>query len=279
MSEAFDISRVHWEKEKFKPWYLTQRPVSIRDLRINPNEEIIVVELSGKSIGFIQREVVYHHIIQGSLNNSDFLLTFCGVCNAGVLMSPVLDGKLYHFQEVGVYNGQQIFEDKETNSLWNHLTGEALHGKLKGKNLEIIGYLRMTTLGEEKKSDPDLPIYVSGQQKLYGNIMRFIIKVIIGKSNKNWLPPHFEKTLPVIDESLPKMTMGLAVKINNIIRFYPVDLIKKGIVDNIEGETIEMQLINKIPMAKKQNGERPFQLFTRWYAYILTYPNGELFEK
>ncbi len=279
MSEEFDISRVHWEKNKFRPWYLNQAPTKIDDLKIDPDEELIVVELAGKAIGFVQREVVYHHIIQGNLDKTDFLLTFCGVCNAGVLMSPILDGKLYHFREIGVYNGQQIFEDIETKSLWNHLTGEALHGELKGKNLEITGFLRMTTLGEEKKSNPNLPIYISGQQKFYQNIMRFVIKVILGKWNKNWLPPHFEKTLPTVDNTLPKMTMGLAVKIKNKTRFYPLELIKNGITDNLEGETIELQLANKIPIAKKLDGDLPFQLFTRWYAYILSYPKGELYKE
>jgi len=234
MSQKFDLSRVHWEKEKFKPWYITQPSSEISDLRFDQNEELIVIELTGKSIGFIQREIVYHHITQGKLDNIDFMLTFCGVCNAGVLMSPVLDGKLYHFQEIGVYNGQQIFEDRETHSLWNHLTGEALHGELEGKHLDVIGSLRMTTLGDEMKSNPNMPIYISGQRKLYRSLMRFIIKVILGRWNKNWLPPHFEKTLPLIDDSLPKMSMGLAVKINNHIRFYPLELIKNGIADNLD---------------------------------------------
>jgi hypothetical protein len=278
--ESFDISRVHWEIGKFQPWYLNEKPVNLKDLNYGSDEELIVIDLSGKQYGFLLREVVYHHIIQGKLNDVDFILTFCGVCNAGVLLSPLIKNILYHFRETGVYNGQQIFEDVETHTLWNHLTGEALHGEFKGNSLEYIGSLNMTTIGEVNKSMPDLQVYVSGRKKVYRNIMRFVIRVILGKRNKNWLPPHFQMTLPEVNNALPKMTMGLAVKIKDKLRFYPVEFFKVNeLTDEFNGTKITFRIENKIPKAMTEAGEYPFQLFTRWYAFILTYPNGELFKK
>ena len=275
--ETFDVSRVHWEKGKFKPWYLNQKPVNLEDLNYKSDEELIVIDLSGKQYGFLLREVVYHHIIQGKLNGLDFILTFCGVCNAGVLLSPLIQNKLYYFRETGVYNGQQIFEDVDTHTLWNHLTGEALYGELKGNTLMCIGTLNLTTIGEVNEN---LPIYISGRKKIYRNMMRFVIKVILGKRNKNWLPPHFNKTLPEVNDALPKMTMGLAVKIKDKLRFYPIDLFKNNdFSDVFNGIKITIRMENKIPKVKTETGEYPFQLFTRWYAFILTYPNGELFKK
>jgi hypothetical protein len=38
----------------------------------------------------------------------------------------------------GVYNGTQLIKDVETGSLWNHITGEAIHGALEGGALERI---------------------------------------------------------------------------------------------------------------------------------------------
>ena len=276
--ENFDINRVHWERGKFKPWYLKQNPINLNELNLNSDEELIVIQISGERIAFLQREVVYHHIIQGKINDTDFILTFCGVCNAGVLMSPFINDKVYHFREIGVYNGQQIFEDSETLTLWNHLTGEALWGKLVGNTLNYIGSLTMSTFQEELRNNPTLKIYISGKKKLYQLIMRFVIKKILGSHNKNWLPPHFQKTLPPLNNSLPKMTMGLAVKINNTTVFYPIDSIKENVnTHTIENIVIEIRMKNKIPMAVTENGDIPFQLFTRWYAFILTYPKGKLY--
>lgn len=276
--EIFDIDRVHWEKGKFERWELTQEPTMLKACGFPDNEELIIIEVEGERIAFLQREVVYHHIIQGKIKNTDFILTFCGVCNAGVLLSPKIKNNVYNFREIGVYNGQQIFEDIETHSLWNHLTGEALWGDLKDNTLKYIGGLTMSTVKEELEKDGEIKIHISGKRKIYQKIMRFIIKYILGKRNKNWLPPHFTKTLPEIDDSIPRMTMGLAIKINNNAIFYPIDLIKgKVINDTIENVTFEIKFRNNIPIAVNENGESIFQLFTRWYAFILTYPDGELY--
>lgn len=276
--EVFDINRVYWEKGKFQPWYLEQSPIKLSDLNYKNDEELIVIDLVGKQYGFLLREIIYHHIIQGLLNEIDFILTFCGVCNAGVLLSPIVNNKLYHFREIGVYNGQQIFEDIETHTLWNHLTGEAIYGELKGNTLDYIGSLNMISIDEAAKTIPNLPIFVSGKRKIYRSIMRFVIKVILGEKNKNWLPPHFNKTLPEVDGRLPKMTMGLAIKIKDKIRFYPAKLFKDSeFSDVFNGTKIIFKTENYTPKAITESGEYPFQLFTRWYAFILTYPKGELF--
>jgi hypothetical protein len=258
--ERFDINRVHWERNKFQPWYLKEKSYTLEELRLPPEEELIIIDLSGQSIGFLQREVVYHHIIQGQVNSVNFILTFCGVCNAGVLLNPELDGTLFHFRETGVYNGQQIFEDIETHSLWNHLTGECLHGQHKGKTLSFLGSLYMSSSEEAKRKFSSLPIYISGRNKIFRSIMRFVIKHILGK-NKNWLPPHFAKTLPAVDARIPKMTMGLAVKVSKAIRFYPIEKIRTGeIKDMLDNELIFVNMDSNIPRAITVNGKMPFSI-------------------
>jgi hypothetical protein len=275
---SFDISRVHWEHGKFNPWYLDSQPHLLKDLRLDNSEELMMIDLNGQEFGFLKRELIYHHVIQGKLNHIDFLLTFCGVCNAGAVFNPNIEGVIHKYKEIGVYNGQQIFQDEESKSLWNHLTGECLYGNLKGRNLELINSPRMSTYELEIKTKPDLPIFISGKAKIFRAVMNFVIKVILGNSNKNWLPPHFEKTLPKIDNRLPKMTMGLAIKpkMKGQIFFYPISLIKDKSTLIIEGTEYILSFNEGIPNLKSKDGRMPFQLFTRWYAFSLTYPDGEL---
>jgi hypothetical protein len=276
--DSFDINRVHWENGKFFPWYLDSQPHTLKDVRLNNSEELMIVNLGGQDFCFLKRELVYHHIIQGKLNNTDFLLTFCGVCNAGAIFDPKIDGVIYRYREIGVYNGQQIFQDEKTKSLWNHLTGECLYGDLKGKHLELISSPRMSTYEMELKSKPETPFFISGKAKIFRSIMNFVIKVILGSWNKNWLPPHFEKTLPEIDNRLPKMTMGLAVKPNkkDKILFYPTSLLRNKSTLKINGTEFILSFIEGVPTLKSKDGEMPYQLFTRWYAFSLTYPDGKL---
>ncbi len=275
---SFDLSRVHWEHGKFSPWHVDHQPNTLKNVRLEDSEELVIVNLGGHEYGFLKRELVYHHIIQGKLDGTDFLMTFCGVCNAGALFDPRIDGVVHRFREIGVYNGLQIFQDDETKSLWNHLTGECLHGALEGKRLPLFGSPGMSTYGLALKSDPDFPLFISGKAKVFRAIMNFVIKVILGENNKNWLPPHFEKTLPKLDDRLPKMTMGLALKTGDTasIRFFPVALLKGKSFLTVDGAEYDVSFIEGVPTIQSKDGSMPFQLFTRWYAFSLTYPKGTL---
>ena len=275
-SEAFELSRVTWEHGRFQPWHISRPPLPLRSLGLDDGEELLVGELGEQRLGFLLREVTYHHAVQGSAGGRPFLITFCAVCNAGVVMSPVIDGRVYTFREVGVYNGQAIFTDDETGTLWNHLTGEALHGPLLGTSLPVFT-LAFTTVAAARASTPDLPIYLSGRYRLMQRVMRFVVRWILGAGGRQWLPPHFTRTLPeMVDERLPRMTMGLAVVVDRNAVFYPLPVVRSGGTARIGERTLELAMEGPYPLASWSDGSRPFQLFTRWYAFILTYPHGQL---
>lgn len=274
---AFDISRVTWEHGKFKPWHVSSTPTPLNSLDLDDNVDLLVGEVGGQSLGFLLSDVTYHHVVQGELGETPFMITFCAVCNAGAVTSPMIDGRLHHFREVGVYNGQMIFRDDESGTLWNHVTGEALHGPLIGTTLPV-STLAFTTVQEARASTPDLPMLVSGQHRWMQRIMRFVVEHILGDGARQWLPPHFVRSLPeTIDERLPRMTMGLAVVVDRVAMFYPMPMVKAGHTVSFGERTLQLGMQGPYPYAQWQDdGSRPFQLFTRWYAFILTYPHGEL---
>ncbi|MBT3220894.1 MAG: DUF3179 domain-containing protein [Proteobacteria bacterium] len=274
--ETFDISRVTWEQGKFQPWHISSEPVPLRTLSIEDGEELLVGEIGDQPLGFLLREVTYHHVVQGIWQGSPFMITFCGVCNAGVVTSPVIDGRTHRFREIGVYNGQMIFADDESGTLWNHLTGEALHGPLIDKSLPV-SMLTFRTAAQARAANPDLLIFQSGRHRLMQRVMRFVIRRILGAGGRQWLPPHFARTLPeTIDNRLPRMTMGLAVIVDKAAIFYPMSAVEAGHTGRIGERTLHLAREGPYPVATWPNGSRPFQLITRWYAFTLTYPHGQL---
>ncbi len=52
-------------------------------------------------------------------------------------MTPIVEGKVHHFADWGLYDGLFLMGDAETGSYWDHITGECVHGALKGSQLEI----------------------------------------------------------------------------------------------------------------------------------------------
>jgi hypothetical protein len=60
-----------------------------------------------------------------------------------------------HFGVSGLlWRNALIMYDRETNSYWSHLTGEAVQGKLKGNTLEMIAGVPRSTWGAWKKQHP-----------------------------------------------------------------------------------------------------------------------------
>lgn len=272
--ETFDINRVHWTGDKYKKWQVTQTPQPLANSGLDEDEILLVVEQHGERWAFILKEVIYPHIVQGDRGGQPYMITFCGLCNAGVRMNPVIDRKLHHFSVAGLYNGQMICTDDETKSVWNHLTGEALHGVYAGRKLEVW-YLKMTTVGEEMKIDPQLDLYISGLYPFRQRMMKFILKHVI----ESWVPPYFKPTLGQVDPRLPKMTMGLAIEHRGQMKFFARNLFRnKDFPYQWDDRTLTIYDRDPIPHAVWEDGKRPFQLFTRWYAFCLTYPKGVLVE-
>ncbi len=277
--QQFDIDKVFWEHGKFKPWHIPNDFLStpLRELNLNKNKALLVVENETFSSGFLKSEVIYHHIVQGKCKGKPYMISFCVMCNAGVVMEPVVDGAYLYFEAVGVYNGQLLIKDRKTNSLWNHLTGECLDGELKGTVLKT-SYLKDTFVRDEFKTSPNLAICISGEHKVIKKIMNTGMNFLghVVKINKNFLPPFFAKTIVQEDKTLPRMVKGLAVKIDNQVVFYESSKITSGLTDKINGHTIRL-FDEKIPYALDETNKRPFQLFMRWYAFKINYPNGQLF--
>ena len=53
-------------------------------------------------------------------------------------MDPRVQGKVLHFQCAGIYRGTAIHVDDDTGTLWDHMTGTALHGSLRGARLKVL---------------------------------------------------------------------------------------------------------------------------------------------
>lgn len=86
-----------------------------------------------------------------------------------------------------------------------------------------------------------------------------------------------------VDDRLPEMTQGLGVVVGDRARFYPLTALdadtEHGIDDGWDGQTLHVgrNPIDRVPFATWANGSRPFQLFTRWYGFVLTFPTCDAY--
>jgi hypothetical protein len=175
----------------------------------------------------------------------------------------------------GLYDGLVLLLDKETTTYWNHITGEALHGPMAGKQLDMWG-IEISTAGSAQRRYPGLRLLRS-KLGLTGRLMSFMTRTFMtGK-----FPPRFRDTMGAADTRLEAMTLGLGIITDTTKRFYPLDHIRGNVEDKIDNRTVQIAMDKEtsVPFAVGDDGGRPVQLFTRWYGFSYTYPNCDIFEQ
>ena len=174
--------------------------------------------------------------------------------------------------------------DEETESLWDHITGECFDGPLAGHRLEPW-YVSLTNVAAECAKHPDTILLKSDHRSFKQTIMGAVGGSRMSYTNKGTiLAPHFRNSMSAeIDSRLPEGELGLGLMDNlKQGKFYPVALIPKGgaIEDEWLGRRIriERNALDGVPFATwVDTGEAPMQLLSRWYGFSFTYPGCEIY--
>lgn len=236
------------------------------------------------------------------------------VCNSGVSLSPLVDGDVHHFANRGLYNGLFLMADRETGSYWDHITGECVHGPLKGYQLEHLPYPLLEMTAEQAlEAHPHAGAAISKPPLRYRIMSKFMD--FFNRRGPSFLPPRFRGTMGEEDPRRPRMDMGLGVWTDDVQRYYPKERLEKednAVLDELDGRRILVYVdpASKVPAAiytdatgyrwegdeihldtgervrnevvydaqgEKRPAERPMQMFTRWYGFAFTFPGCEIY--
>lgn len=233
------------------------------------------------------------------------------VCNSGVSLTPIIDGRTLHFGHRGLFNGLSILGDEETGSYWDHVTGRCLHGPLAGRALDVSPLIQLSAEQAHRRY-PNAKLAIS-RPSLFGRWMGRLAE-LTRLTRRGFLPPGFRGTMGRVDPRREPMELGLGVWNDRARRFYPLDLIRASggaLSDTLGGERVVIYIdpATAIPAAVcmdadsvtldggevlLSNGQRlregrlhypdgrietpvqPMQLFTRWYGFSFTFPDCDV---
>jgi len=215
---------------------------------------------------------------------------------------------MHHFINAGLYDGLFVMQDTETETLWNHISGTAMHGELVGHRLPVSNLLQMN-VRQALDMNADIQVAIS-DRPISGMFSR------MGPDNGNaQLMGQFAVTLGSEDTRRDRMEMGLGIWTKDNRKYYPMDALKQQgrvLLDNFDGRSVLVYVdpLSSTPTAlyvdataAKIEGrditldtgqaikagmlvgeddqalpmERPQQIFTRWYGYALTFPGADIY--
>jgi hypothetical protein len=105
---------------------------------VGPEQLVLGVSLNGSAKAYPLEIIGYHHQVRDTIGNEPVMITYCTVCRAGRVYSPIVNEKPEQFRLVGMDHFNAMFEDETTGSWWRQVTGEAVTGPLKGSSLKEI---------------------------------------------------------------------------------------------------------------------------------------------
>jgi hypothetical protein len=271
----------------------------------------LVFEYQQTLYAFPMTVVLSYNVIQGQIGDQSWMMTFCNACNTGMVFNPVVEGKMLHFQRRGSYDGLLLIWDEETNSYWQHVTGQCLYGSSVGQQLGIITTTRQMLVAEVLARTNESVLLTSVLSPEQEKLSRMMEKM---RANPEKVEAGIASTIGQEDTRRPRFELGLGVWNLTGSMFFPLTMLYAD--DRVlmtqfddrpiliyqlpeavapvaayietkravwEGETLRLDKGAYIQndmlftaSGQPQPLERPMQLLMRWYGFALTFPGCSL---
>jgi quercetin dioxygenase-like cupin family protein len=119
------------------------------------DDDILLGITSGKvAKAYPAADLSQHGAVSDQVPDGPISVTWCGVCNTGIVFRADVKGRTLHFQYDRMVGANEVQKDLETGTSWQQATGEAIDGPLKGTRLKLYPVVR-TTWAEWRKQHPN----------------------------------------------------------------------------------------------------------------------------
>lgn len=116
-----------------KPRFVT--PAKAKEW-IKPNEPVISLVIAGKARAYPLQILIWHEIVNDRVGGVPITVTFCPLCYSAIVFDRRVIGREHTFGVSGMLrNSDLVMYDRQTETLWQQMTGEAIVGDLTGTTL------------------------------------------------------------------------------------------------------------------------------------------------
>ena len=104
-----------------------------------PEAPVIAFERNGEARAYPLEILTWHEIVNDVVGGEPVIVTYCPLCNSAIAFSRLVNGEERTFGVSGsLRRSDLIMYDRETETLWQQLTGEAIVGHDTGTVLDFL---------------------------------------------------------------------------------------------------------------------------------------------
>lgn len=246
--------------------------IKLKDSKLKDETLGIVVNHKGITKYYPYNILVWHEIVNDSIGDLHYAVTFCPLCGTGIVFNRKVDNQILEFIVSGtLLNSNLVMYDKNTNSLWPQSKGKCAVGKSIGKELKLEN-MELITFKQLKDQFPNSEVlsndtgykrdYTRNPYGKYNSIDRIFFPV--HEINKNY--PVKELFYVFKAEGTP-----VAVRISQ----FDDNIFKK----NINGKEYNLTKLGGIVFVRSSEKLIP-GYYEMWFSFYSTHGNkGIVWEK
>ncbi len=281
---------------------------------IAPDTRLLTFAVDDVLYTFPMTTVLSYNVIQGQIDGSHpWVMTFCNACNTGMVFNPTLDGRTLHFERRGAFDGLMLIYDHETESYWQHITGDAFFGASAGRRLDQIAPTRHMRADEALSADANTRVLMhvlTPEQNKFARAMERMratpetmndtIAATIAVPQEDTRRPRFELGLGIWDEWGSLYVPLLALHNNSNVlttrqdgrglvvyqhedALAPTAVYAETTSARWSGDTLKLDNGTSIRRDRLVMSDgtttptgRPMQLLMRWYGFAHTFPGSPI---
>ena len=135
---------------------------SPEDVELPPQEAVIGINNSSEARAYPLRILMWHEIVNDRFDGRAIAVTYCPLCNTGIVFDRTLDGETLEFGTTGkLRHSDLVMYDRTTESWWQQFTGQAIVGELMGATLEMLpSRLESYAMFLERNAERDMAVLV-----------------------------------------------------------------------------------------------------------------------
>jgi hypothetical protein len=106
---------------------------------LQDDDLVMTLSLNGVTRAYATRILDHHEIVNDMYGTVPVAITYCPLCGSGLAFERRQGGQVLDFGVSALlHNSDLVMYDRQTESLWQQITGEAFAGKSRGKQLKTI---------------------------------------------------------------------------------------------------------------------------------------------
>ena len=237
---------------------------------------VVGVEVDGRAHAWAVDDLIPHHVVNDAVGGQPVLAAWCAYCNSGIVYDPTVGGDRLTFEPLAVYRRNMVMRDRETGTLWQHATGEALTGPLAGTQLDVIGG-GLSTWGPWRDEHSGTTIAVAPDEREWAGLLpRGRTRRLADRTERVQLPGR-----TATDERLAFTEAVVGVEVEGRAKAYPVSALRErgSIGDVVAGVPVSLTYEVDADRVRVTAGGAsvPFQR-TRWMGWFEFHPDTAVYE-